>query len=367
MLLRPSAPPGIPCLADQRTDRAIDSSNRRGRGPADATVRPAGAARWSRSSSPGSSSRQPRFPITPTRRRKRRTTPGAWSPATPLRSKARFRSGERSIARTTLGTSSSPAAETRAGRRWGPRRATIRFRRLTVLDGDDHYGERCELGWNSHHGPVAFYREGRRRITYASVRLPSTFPLATSDWQNVLQIKQAGPSDNSGGLPVLRLSAYSGRWMLWHSVPGDTPDEDLLWSAPARGGVWTRFAFDITFSRHRSKGRLTVLADLSGDGDFADRGERSRRFRTNTLKVEIAGTASDGYRKGQSLPSHLRAGIYRQQRHPLSGADRVLGRHRQRPGRRPLAVSAPQQAFVEAELIPPAFRRSTDCVLWGLG
>ena len=46
------------------------------------------------------------------------------------------------------------------------------FRRLRVLDGDDFYGERCELGLNWATGPTAFYREGRRRITALSLRAP---------------------------------------------------------------------------------------------------------------------------------------------------------------------------------------------------
>lgn len=51
------------------------------------------------------------------------------------------------------------------------------FRRLTVMDGDDFYGERCELGLNDNRtSPVALYNEGRRRATYFSIRLPESFP-----------------------------------------------------------------------------------------------------------------------------------------------------------------------------------------------
>lgn len=192
----------------------------------------------------------------------------------------------------------------------GAPQADLAFRRLTVFDGDDYWGERCELGWNDRSSPVAFYRERSRRITYASFRLPVTFPLSTSNWQGVLQMKQSSPSDNSSGPPVLSLSAYRGAWMLWHSPPGATMKEDLLWSAPARGGEWTRFAFDVRYSRHQRKGRITVYADLSGDGVFDDPGEVSARFRTNTLKREVAGSGGDGLRKGASIPSHLRVGIY---------------------------------------------------------
>jgi len=184
------------------------------------------------------------------------------------------------------------------------------YRRLTVFDGDDYWGERCELGETDDSGPVAFYREGKRRITYASFRLPANFPLGTENWQGVLQMKQAGSDDNESGAPVLSLSAYRDRWQLWHSPPRETLKEDMLWSAPARAGVWTRFAFDVRYSKNKKRGWITVFADLSGDLDFADPGERSATFRTNTLKVEIAGTASDGYRKGDPIPSHLRVGIY---------------------------------------------------------
>jgi hypothetical protein len=184
------------------------------------------------------------------------------------------------------------------------------FRRLTVFDGDDVFGERCELGWNDRRSPVAFYREGTRRITWVSIRLPSNFPLKTNRWQGVLQMKQAAPADNSGGAPVISLGAYDGRWLLFNSRPGYTLGDRIIWSRRARRGVWTRFALDVRYSRKRRKGRIKVFVDLNGDGDFADRRERSRRFRTNTLKRETAGTSSDGKSAGESLRSHLRVGIY---------------------------------------------------------
>src|SRR4051794_29280468 len=56
------------------------------------------------------------------------------------------------------------------------------FRRLSVLDGDDVYGERCELGWDSWRSPTALYRQGGHRLTQLSIRLPSTFPLGASTW-----------------------------------------------------------------------------------------------------------------------------------------------------------------------------------------
>ena len=187
------------------------------------------------------------------------------------------------------------------------------YRRMTVFDGDNYWGERCELGVNDHRGPVAFYREGRRRVTYASFRLPSNFPTNTDKWQGVLQMKQGQSSDNGGGTPVLSLSAFQGKWSLWHSAPGYTDEDFKLWEVPAQNGVWTRFAIDVFYSQHASKGRVKVYVDLNADSDFSDAGEQSPAFQTNTLKHETGTDTSDGLAAGQSIPSHLRVGMYHHQ------------------------------------------------------
>jgi hypothetical protein len=185
------------------------------------------------------------------------------------------------------------------------------FRRLTVLDGDDFYGERCELGQNDRHGPTAFYREGRHLITQVSVRLPPGYPLQVDTWQVVMQMKQAGPSNNSGGTPVTELDAWGGRWRLRQSASrGESSDSRNLWSVPARVGTWTRFSLNVRYSSRSSRGSIRIAVDRDGDGNFADRGERSRRIRTYTLKVETRGGAKDHLPAGRSIPSHLRAGIY---------------------------------------------------------
>lgn len=187
------------------------------------------------------------------------------------------------------------------------------YRRLTVYDGDDFYGERCELGRNDHrYGPTAVYREGQRRATFFSVRLPDDFPLEVEAWQVVMQMKQAQPSANGGGTPVIELDAYDGRWRLLQSLSnGPSDDSRELWSAPATTGTWTRFGFDVTYSQDPSIGSIAVHVDLNGDGDDEDAGERSPAINTYTLKYETSGgPANDGITPGESIPSHLRAGIY---------------------------------------------------------
>jgi hypothetical protein len=178
------------------------------------------------------------------------------------------------------------------------------FRRIRVLDGDNFFGERCELGDNWAKGPTAFYREGRRRITAISLRLPPGFPVNAQTWQVVMQMKQSQPSANGGGSPALELQVFNGQWRLNQSGhTGLTSDSRKLWTWPARTGVWTRFSFDIKYSRSPRKGRIRVIADVNGDGDYLDATERKRKRRGFTLKRQL-------HNHRASVPSHLRAGIY---------------------------------------------------------
>jgi hypothetical protein len=195
----------------------------------------------------------------------------------------------------------------------GRHRALGGHRELTVIDGDDVWGERCELGRNDHRtGPTALFREGDRAVTFASFRLPASYPLEDGRWQVVMQMKQTQPSANGGGTPVISLEAKAGRWRLLQSTSsGPSGDTRELWTAPAQRGTWTRFAFDVSYSQDPARGAIRAFADLNGDGDAADTAERSPEIRTYTLKRETeGGSATDGIAPGESIPSHLRMGIY---------------------------------------------------------
>jgi polysaccharide lyase-like protein len=189
------------------------------------------------------------------------------------------------------------------------------YRQMTVFDGDDFYGERCELGLNDHrYGPTAFYREGNRRVTYLSARLPDNLQMDRLLWQVVMQMKQTQPSADIG-TPVIELDAYDGRWVLLHSTSNHsdpTFGSEELWSVPAQHNKWTRFAFDVNYSTSASNGSIKVYIDSNADGDFSDAGEASPTFHTYTLKYEPASAnPPDGaLPPGSPIPSHLRAGPY---------------------------------------------------------
>jgi hypothetical protein len=183
------------------------------------------------------------------------------------------------------------------------------YRRLTAIDGDDFSGERCELGkddWRD--SPVTFYRDGMHLVTYASIRLPSNFPLDTNHWQVVLQMKQAEPSNVGGWYPALALDAYEGQWYFIQAGQGSN-DLGLVWQAPAQKNVWTRFAIDVVYSTDPSIGSVRIYADLNNDGDFADGGEQSGLMHMATLAPEMSGD-DHHFNVGDPVPSHLRMGLY---------------------------------------------------------
>jgi hypothetical protein len=185
------------------------------------------------------------------------------------------------------------------------------FRRLSLFDGDDSFGERCELGIDNRKGPTALYKQGRHLVTAISFRLPLGFPLGVDTWQLLLQMEQTAPASNSGGTPVIELDAYGGRWRLRQSLSRRSAgDSRELWSAPATIGLWTRFTFDVRYSASKRKGYIRLGVDLNGDSDVSDPGELSPGFHTYTLKVETPGGDHDRIRAGRTLSSHLSVGLY---------------------------------------------------------
>jgi hypothetical protein len=187
------------------------------------------------------------------------------------------------------------------------------FRQESVLDGDDISGERCELGydWNSPTdpgtgvkgpGPTVLYHEGDRRVTFISLRIPPEWDVSDPDWRVVFQMKQVEPFNTDQLASMFQLEVRGGNWVLasnWHD----------LWSVPATPGVWTRFAFDVTYSTDPAKGSIRAYVDLDGDGGFHGLGEQSPVRRVPTLLVETAGP-KHLIPPGGSIPSHLRAGLY---------------------------------------------------------
>jgi hypothetical protein len=180
------------------------------------------------------------------------------------------------------------------------------FRQMTTYDGDEFWGERCELGEdNWEHGPTAVYHEGDHYVTYVSELLPPNFPLYTRDWQTVMQMKQTQPGNGGGEAPQIEMQAREGKWVI-------EDDWNELWSFPAQQNTWTRFAWNVYYSDNPGVGWIQVSADLNGNGDFNDPGERSPAIHIATLKTEMSGSlhVAGQVPTGGAMIGHLRAGIY---------------------------------------------------------
>ena len=195
-------------------------------------------------------------------------------------------------------------------------------RRTTVYDNTaqgskyDWFGERCELGRNERRAgftPETFnlYREGEHRVTFMSFRLPNGYPLTNTSWQVVMQMKQTQPTDSDSS-PAISLQAQNGSWRVFQTASHDPSTNTVeKWSTPAAKNVWTRFAFDVTYSQDPTLGKIKVYADLNGDGDALDVGEQSPQWTNFTLMREAAEAGpADDLVEGASVPSHLRVGVY---------------------------------------------------------
>jgi Polysaccharide lyase len=188
----------------------------------------------------------------------------------------------------------------------GKKQGNNAYRRLTVIDGDDFYGERCELGRNERRygentgsqgsGTFALYQEGEHRITFFSERYSARFPTNAPTWQVIMQMKQTQPYPDSDLGVALTLQIFGGRLRLYNF-------DTRKWSVPApRKGVWVRYALDVVYSTNPATGSVKVYVDLNGDGDFLDNGEQSSRMNMPTLATDAA--------TGAPIQDHLRVGIY---------------------------------------------------------
>jgi hypothetical protein len=195
--------------------------------------------------------------------------------------------------------SSSCESNRRITRVSSPRAQGRRAYRFEVRDGDDSFGERCELGeGNPTRRGFPLFHEGDERWISFQVYLPNDYPIHTSDWNVFMQLKQLG----SLGTPVVSMEARDGRFHLMNSDTNhDSSDTRTRWTGRAHHNRWVKFTLHVKFSPNADVGFLELFGDLR-DG----RGQRrlSRLIHTYTMKVS----------HGHTVPSHARIGIYRDPR-----------------------------------------------------
>lgn len=171
--------------------------------------------------------------------------------------------------------------------------------KLTVQDGDDSWGERCELGQgNPDRNGFPLFRNGDDVWISYSVYLPDGYPINTRDWNVMFQIHQEG----DGGCPALAMHVEEGQWKLFNSSSRryvfDTVEK---WHAPAQLNRWTKFTIHLKNSPDDDKGFVELYSDLGGNGMQ----QVMPRTYMHTMTVRSDGSA---------MINHARIGIYRNPR-----------------------------------------------------
>src|SRR3954447_26042004 len=168
---------------------------------------------------------------------------------------------------------------------------------LAIRDGDNSYGERCEIGMGNPGKPgFPLFEEGDERWISFQVYLPDDYPIDTPDWQLFFQIHQQG----DGGCPPISLGVEDGKFKLFKSARNTyVLDTRELWSGPAQRNRWVTFTLHIKNSTDPNVGFVELFGDLDGSG-------------VKTLLEKTAThTMTKDPRGGGAMTNHARVGIYR--------------------------------------------------------
>src|SRR4051794_27548376 len=171
--------------------------------------------------------------------------------------------------------------------------------KLTVHDGDNSWGERCELGQGNpgRNGFPQFPNGDDVWISF-SVYLPDGYPINTHDWTVMFQIHQIG----DGGCPPIALSVQDGEFKLFNSARRtyvlDTVEK---WNGPAQLNRWTKFTIHLKNSPDDDTGFVELYSDLKGNGME----QVMPRTHMHTMTARSDGSA---------MLNHARIGIYRSPR-----------------------------------------------------
>jgi polysaccharide lyase-like protein len=167
---------------------------------------------------------------------------------------------------------------------------------LTVHDGDDVWGERCELGHgNPGRSGFPLFHSGDDVWMSFSVYLPDNYPINTHNWNVMFQIHQ----EADGGCPPIAMEVQDGQWKLYNSTrPTYVMDTVEKWHAPAQRNRWTKFTIHMMNSGSDSKGFIELYSDVGGNGME----QVMPRTYMHTMTIH-----SDG----SPYTNHARIGIYR--------------------------------------------------------
>jgi hypothetical protein len=169
--------------------------------------------------------------------------------------------------------------------------------KLTVQDGDNAWGERCELGdGNPGRSGYPLFHEGDERWISFQVYLPDNYPIDTPDWNVMFQIHQEG----DGGCPPLALHVEDGQFKLFNSSSKNYVFDTVeKWHAPAQRNRWAKFTIHMMNSTDDNTGFVEMFGDLDGQGEKL------------LMPKEYMHTMTVDKDTGRPMTNHARIGIYR--------------------------------------------------------
>ena len=125
-------------------------------------------------------------------------------------------------------------------------------------------------------------------------------------------MKQAGPQDSGTNTPVIHFYAgTNGSSLTLAMTPQRGSDTNVWSSAPLQHNVWTRIAVDAFFPRTPRSVGSRFTSTPTGMGTSRT-GEQSPMVHGQTLLRQLTSGCSSSpcLNVGDSIPDHLRAGIY---------------------------------------------------------
>src|SRR3954468_16655223 len=168
--------------------------------------------------------------------------------------------------------------------------------RVDLHEGDDSFGERCELGMSAPTKPgFPVFSEGDERWIAYQVYIPAGFPSDGNRYVDITQFKQV----NDLCAPALSVHVENGELLLFHSADNRSScGGEALWRAPMAYGRWVELLFHVQWSSDPARGPVELLGDPAGGG-LKQLLPPTRMF---TMKMDPLGA---------TLPVGARLGIYR--------------------------------------------------------
>jgi hypothetical protein len=168
--------------------------------------------------------------------------------------------------------------------------------RVNLHDGDNSFGERCEMAMGSptRDGFPVFSSGEESWIGY-QVYIPANFPSEGDKYNEITQFKQV----NDLCAPALSMHVEQDRLLLFHSADNrGSCGGRSVWSAPMSYDHWVKLLYHVKWSSDPSVGFVELYGDIDGSG------MKLLMARTSMFTMKM--DSSD-----RTQPVDARLGIYR--------------------------------------------------------